>query len=326
MSFESRTVRPFLGTSLDKILSSTTFQFGEQVCEADSGIIVADPEAFSRSSGRIVWAPESGLTDFTEALLRGSSDLGVEPSAVGLLAIASTSYIKRSEIVYLCPLSDLDRLDRVTEVTEGGRPVALRTGFHGAVVEIYLLLLRQLEKRPLRPWRKGTWISRAKFGINVDKGAVLFRPIPLDDDLRRSLGLPSGTARFINFEDHDVLEPYESSSPPRFYVDSDVLRELGARQASPIARAIQAQLVQDFVTAVIHRGTSETGAESRSWEDIEDSLLGKVVRFAAGTRASRDDRQLLLKKLSDDPERMLAQSEHAVGIRNGLIESLKAES
>ena len=309
MSFESRIVRPFHRTSLDEALTSATFHFGNQVCEANAGIAVADPETFARSIGRIVWAPEGEFEDFKVALVQGASDLGVDLSALGLLAVASTSYVRRSQVVHRCPLTDLDSLDRVTEVTAGERPVALRTGFHGAAVEVYLLLLRELEKRPLRPWRKATWISRAKFTIDVEKGAVLFRPIPLDDNERARLDLPAGTVRYVDLEDHDVLEPFGESEPPRFYIDADLLRQLGARQASPIALAFQAQLAQDFMTAVVHRAAGETDVETRSWEDVEDSLLGRVLRFAAGAGASRDDKQLLLKQVSENPERMLARTE-----------------
>lgn len=326
MSFESRIVRPFHRSSLDEALTSTTFHFGDQLCEANAGIAVTNPETFARSSGRIVWAPKGEFDDFKSALVEGALNLGVDLSALGLLAVASTSYIKRSQVVHRRPLSDLDGLDRVTIITLGERPVALRTGFHGATVEVYLLVLRELEKRPLRPWRKGTWISRAKFRIDVEKGAVLFRPIPLDDKERDRLGLPTGTVRFVDLDDHDILEPFGESEPPRFYIDADFLRRLGARQTSPIALALQAQLVQDFVAAVVHRAAGETDVETRSWEDIEDSLLGRVLRFAAGAGASPDDRQLLLKQVSENPERMLARAEHAIDIRRQLIDSLQIES
>ena len=326
MSLESRTVRPFHSTSLDEVLTSTTFHFGNQVCDANAGIAVADPETFTRNRGRVVWAPEGEFEDFKGALLQGASDLGVELSALGLLAVASTSYIRRSQVVHRWPLTDLESLDRDTAITEGERPVALRTGFHGAAVEVYLLLLQELEKHPLRPWRKGTWISRAKFRINVDKGAVLFRPIPLGDEERDRLDLPSGTVRYVDLEDHDLLEPFGESEPPRFYIDAGFLRQLGARQTSPIALAIQAQLVQDFMAAVIHRAASETEVDTRSWEDIEDSLLGRVLRFAAGAGASRDDKQLLLKQVSKSPGRMLARIEHAIDIQKRLIDSLETGS
>ena len=326
MSFESRIVRPYRSTPLDEILSSCTFQFGGQECKANAGITVADPDAFARSSGRIVWAPEDGFEDFKEALRRGAADLGIEPSALGLFAVASTTYIKRSEEVYRCPLTDLESLSRVTDITDGERPVALRTGFHGAVVEVYLLLLREVAKHPLQPWRKGTWISRGKFRIDVATGAALFRPVPLDREQRDRLDLPAGTVRYVDLDHHDVLEPFGESEPPRFYIDADLLRELGARQSSPVARAFQAQFAQDFITAVVNRAAGETDVSTRSWAEVEDSLLGRVLHYAAGSGASDDDRRLLLKQVSEQPQRMLARTEDRIDIRKLLIGSLETES
>ena len=326
MSHESRTVRPFRGTSLDDALTDVKFHFGNEVCEAAAGITVEDPDSFACSRACIVWAPEGGFEDFKETLQRGAEDLDVEPSALGLLAVASTSYIKRAEVVYRCLLTELDSLARVTDITEVDRPVALRTGHHGAVVEVYLLLLAGQERRPLRPWRKGTWISRAKFRIDVDNGAELFHLTPLDDDERDRLGLPSKTVRYVDLEDHDILEPFGDSEPPRFYVDDVFLGLLTARQKSAGAVALQAQLVQDFAAAVILNGATNNEVGTKHWEDVEESLLGKVLRFAADPGASLEDRQSLLKKASESPDRIIAQLEHRLDIGKRLIGSLKAES
>ncbi len=56
------------------------------------------------------------------------------------------------------------------------------------------------------------------------------------------------------------------------------------------------------------------------------ALLGRVLRFAAGAGASRDDKQLLLKQVSKSPGRMLARTEHAIDIRKRLIDSLETGS
>ena len=234
MSFEARIVRPFHRTSLDEALALTTFHFGDQVCDANAGIAVADPETFARSKGQIVWAPEDKFEDFKTALVQGVSELEVD--------LVGTRTRCR-------------RLNHVHQTVRGSAPLpALRSGesgpCHGESPQgsdrwhfargstarpwkSYLLLLRELEKRPLRQWRKGTWISRAKFRIDVEKGAVLFRPIPLDDEKREHLNLPVGTVRYVDLEDHDVLEPFGESEPPRFYIDADFLRQTGRSPGIP---------------------------------------------------------------------------------------------
>ena len=52
------------------------------------------------------------------------------------------------------------------------------------------------------------------------------------------------------------------------------------------------------MTAVVHRAAGEADVEARSWEDVEESLLGRVLRFVAGAGASRDEKQLLLKQVT----------------------------
>ena len=323
MSRETRTVRPFLRTSLDESLREVTFRFGDQTCEADRGITVDDAESFAINTGEIIWTPEVRFEGFKDDLRAGATELEIDLPALGLLAVASTSYIKRSEVVHLCPLDDLDRLTRVTDITAGARPVALRTGFHGAVVEVYLVLLRTLAKRPLRPWRKGTWIARAGFRIDVHRGADLFHLTPLDNEQRDRRGLPSGCVRFVDLDNHDICAPFGDSEPPRFYVDEELLRQLSARQRSAAAQALQAQLAYDFVVAVIHHAAADSESDDSSWEDVEDSLLGRVLGFTAGPGASTDDKQQLLKSVSGNPERIIASVEHAIDIGTRMIGSLK---
>lgn len=108
MSRETRTVRPFLRTSLDDTLGEAILRFGDQTCEADEGITVDDAESFAINTGEIVWAPDGRFEDFKHVLRAGAEELGIDLSALGLLAVASTSYIKRSEVVHRCPLDDGD--------------------------------------------------------------------------------------------------------------------------------------------------------------------------------------------------------------------------
>ena len=322
MSRETRTVRPFRSRSLENVLDGVRFRFGEEECEPGGSILVDDPETFARNRGEIIWAPVDDFAVFKRRVRESSVRLEVDPSALGLLVTASTTFIRRTQIVLLRSLDDLESLDRVTLITRSERPIALRTGFHGAVVEAYVLLLRRLPRRPLQPWRKGTWLARAKFTIDVDRGAELFRLTPLDNERRVELGIPEKAMRYVDLEDHDLLEPFGNSGPPRFYVDEKCLAHLSARHSSTVGVALQAQLVHDFVAAVVWHSAvnaAELEINTRSWDDIEDSLLGRVLRFAAGPSASVEDKQMLLKTACTKPEQVLAKVEHFIDIGKHLL-------
>jgi len=329
VSRETRTVRPFRTGALEKSLDGVRLRFGEHECEPASSIFVADPVTFARNRGEIVWAEPEGFTDFKRRLTRGVERLDLNPSAVGLLVTASTTFIRRTEIVLECPLGDLDSLKRVALLTRSERPIALRTGFHGAVVEVYLLLLQRLPERPLQPWRKGTWLARAKFRINVDQGAALFRLTPLDNEQRELLGIPPKAVRYVDLDDFDVLEDLSNSSPPPFYVDEECLTQLSVRQSSPVGVALQGQFVHDFIAAVLWHSAlyaTDLEIESRHWDDVEDSLLGRVLRFAAGPGASEENLQILLKQVCSRPEHVLAKAEHAIDLGRHLLAGLEAQS
>lgn len=327
MSRETRTIRPFRTGSLEKSLDGVRLRFGEHECEPASSILVTDPVTFARNRAEIIWAAPEDFTDFKRTLTHGVEQLDVDPSAVGLLVTASTTFIRRTEIVLECPLGDINSLDRVTLLTRSERPIALRTGFHGAVVEAYLLLLRPLPSRPLQPWRKGTWLARARFRIDVDRGAALFRLTPLDNEKRRMLGIPLRSVRYVDLDDFNVLEDLSNCSPPPFYVDEECLAQLSVRQSSPVGVALQGQLVHDFVAAVLWHSAlyaTDLGLESMVWDDVDGSLLGRVLRFAAGPGASDPNLQILLKEVCSRPEQVLAKVEHAIDLGAHLLAGLEA--
>ncbi len=326
MSKETRTVRPFRTAALGAILDGIILRFGKRECAAAGSIVVDDPGEFTRSRGEIIWAQDDEFDEFKRALRAGAAELGIDTSALCLFITASTTYLKRTQEVFRCPLDNLESLERVTLITPHDRPAALRTGFHGAVIDTYLLLLRELDKRALFPWRKGTWLSRAKFRVDVEKGAEMYRLTPLDDARRAQLGISPRAIRYIDLGDTDILAPYGDFAPPRFYVDEECLAQLDARHSSPTGVALQAQLVQDFIAAVLWYSAAnddECDLDAKSWEDIEDSLLGRILRFVAGPGASAEDKKTLLKTLGSNPEQVLARAEHAIDIRKYILTALE---
>ena len=83
----------------------------------------------------------------------------------------------------------------------------------------------------------------------------------------------------------------EASGPWRFYSDADLLRELGARQKSPVALAIQAlaiqaQLTLDFVAADARMAI----IENVPWAAHDDRQVVEVARrlFPSGSSRPQD--------------------------------------
>ncbi|MEX0826151.1 MAG: hypothetical protein WD184_05315 [Acidimicrobiia bacterium] len=325
MSRETRTVRPFVGLdALERCLDHTTLYFGQEPCEPNSSL-AADIEIheFLIRPVSLEWVPEGQFEAFRAGLLEACVAAGIAPESVSLAAVAMSGFLKLSQVVLNVSLVELDRLDRVVDLAADPRPDPFRTPFNGFGVDVYLLLSEAVDARPLKPSKKGTWLSRVSFRIDTHLAPALLPPTPLTGELRQQLGLPARTLRYLQFGDHDLLEPYREQEQPVFYVDEDILAQLSVRRTSAASKAIQLQLAQDFVAAVVRRAAGQPDLETVAYDDVRESLLGSVIRLAAGPKALDGDRQTLLVMVRNDPEYVIARAEHFVDVASGFVNVLK---
>ncbi len=324
MNREVRTVRPFqVPYHLARVFEGAVFRFGRDECYPDGRInidIDDYPDEYGRRPAELIWASDSELEYFKAMLNEGAQAAEIDPACLALLITVSTSYLKITEVVFRHPLMNLEGLTNTVNLSGPPRPSALRTGFHGATIVAYLLLTEEIKPCPLRPWRKGTWLARAAFKLVPRSRASLFRPSALDDEQRNRLGLPKGVVRYLDMSDHEPLLPYEDSYPPIFYVDQELLASLASRPRAPISRSIQVQLVQDFIYGVLTSpAVQEADLGEMIWTDMKDTLLGRVLNLIAGPDASEERLGILVQLIRDDPAKLVAQAEHAIGLRKVLL-------
>ena len=326
MSREVRTVRPFqIGDSLDRVLEDVVFRFGTDECSAGGRIQVDDVDDYHRRQAELAWSSEHEFECFKTSLSDMVAEIGIDPGALALFVTVSTSYLKITEVVFRHQLSDLDGLPAIANMSDP-RPKALRAGFHRANVAAYLLLTKDIDPQPLRPWRKGTWLARAVFRLVSTPSTSLFRPTPLDQAQRDRLGLPQGVVRYLDLGDYEPRLSYDDSIPLAFYVDKDLLDLLTARPNSRLSHFIQVQLVQDFIRGVLRSpAVQEENFDDLSWADLEDTLLGRIVSLIAGSRASDEDRYKLISMSKREPDRILALAEDAIGLRKDLLAAVNRE-
>jgi len=326
MSKETRTVRPFTGLNmLAPILDHSLLYFGQEKCEPGAGHI-ADlaVEEFMRRPLVIEWASDDeAFSQLRVRLVAGAADAGLDAQDLSFVVVASTPYLKIADVVLEHPLSDLHSLDRITDLVGESRARALSAPFSGFAVDAYLLLNKSLEPRPLRPHVKGTWIARARFRIETTLGPALLPPTPLTKELKEKLRLPARTIRYVQFGDHDVLQPYREQEQPVFYVDEDLLAQLNVRKNSAASKAVQLQLALDFVSSVVWRASRNSEIETVAYDDVRAGLLGSVIRIAAGPGASDVERERILKSVATDPDYVLARAEHAIDLAGGYAGVLK---
>ena len=313
MSSETRKVRPFaISKSLANVLSKAVFRFGSDTCKAGGRITILDPELHVRKRAEIQWTPDDeSFGAFRRTLAEGAVADGFDRSGLTLLVLATTPYLKITNVVQEVSCANLDAMPRVVALTEPDRPEAFCAPHHGATVDVFLLLARALDPQPLRPWRRGTWLARETFKIATEQSQRLFHPKPLDDETRKQLGLPRKTMRYVRMDDVDPIEPYDAGGLD-LYVDRELLDDLSARARSPVSQAMQLQLAQDVIAAIVHAAAARgSDLKSRTWTDLDDSLLARVLRIAAKAGVSYEQ---LLREVTADPAKVIAHAESALDV------------
>lgn len=327
MSRESRTIRPFAaGEEFARFFEQSILHFGKNSCLPEgTEVVEIPPHEFLVRSIALSLSPDDASFDQLRDDLREASNAGGLPlDALALLVVGRSSFLSTTEVVARFPLGDLSGVPRVIDLVSGGRAGVFRRPFEGFIVEAFLYLDRPLEPRPLRPHLRGTWLAKARYEIATKHGRPVFSISPLTEEVRARLRLPAKTVKYIDFGDHDLLEPIRISEPPIYYVDEEVLAQLTARKAAPASRTFQAQLALDFVAAVVWRAsTRDSELEGLTFDDVKDSLLGHVVRLAVGSGSGAAERERMLDMVRTSPERVIAYAEDAIGVSENLAKALQ---
>ena len=331
MSMEARTIRPFTGLELfEEALDGATLHFGQDPClPGDSIYSDLDAHSFGLRPVDLEWAKsEDEFRKFKDDLVSGSEDLEIDPFALSLVVTAQTAYLKEANILLNLALGDISSLDRVTKLasSRNARPAPFKAWRHGFEVNAYIVLNQSIDQSPLRPWRHGTWLAKSSFEIKTThSGRRLFRPLPLDDNVREEYGLPEGTARFVNFGDHDPLRSYdEQAEEPEFYIDADLLSELNASPASSASsKAVQLDLALHFISTTVRIAHRRLVDQDPRFEDLSGSLVARVLQLCAGSAQDREGMKQVYREMKSRPELVIARAENRLGIRKALFENVK---
>ena len=329
MSQEARTIRPFVELGgVGSLVNDAVLHFGDLSCLPNSRVAFdAEAHTFAMRPVKIAWAANDA--EFMERRVATSDsvrDLGFSATDVSLVAIATTPYLRTAEVAMAISLTQLDDLPRVSSLTVNGRPRAFDASHHGFSVGVYILLNRNVEPRPLQPSRKGTWLARSQFTIVTDAAQTLFRLSPMNAAKKEQLGLGPRAVRYLDLDDHDPLEPFaDQADKPEFFVDEQILTQLNLAARTPSSKAMQLQLAVDFIASVVTAASRHPEIKRKSLDDVEDSLLHRVIRASAGPGAREDDLKHLFSRVSDDPGWVVAHAENTLDIRSGVMANLQGD-
>jgi hypothetical protein len=320
MSVERRRFRPFdVPAPVARFLDDARLLIGtdsDEYVESSSRRVVDPVELRSGAFSLEIARDDVTFTDLLEA----ASDAATKyaDGVVDLVIVASTSYLKLSEIVRRTPL---DQVERVMQLTNGAVPRPFRAIHHGCDVEAYLLLSDGRNETPLEPWRKGTWLGRARYELRTGLDGAGFNILPLTDDRRAEFHLSDKTLRYVALDE----SPLDASSTTavNVYVDGELLARLKREPRKSWAKAFSDQLAVDVLTAIAVRALVAANIREVEWSDVDETLLGSLIAMVGGkptgdaaTVAKR--RQELLTTLRDHPHRFLGLIEGACELRDSI--------
>lgn len=326
MTTATRTIRPYKGLgALSTVLEDMTMSFGPDVCQANKQLhLELHPHEFLVRPVQLEWAPdEAAFQRFAERVTNGLRAAELDPGSVEIVVVVKSSYLKLADIVFRWRASEIVGLPRRVPITRG-MTRALSAPYSGFDIVVALVLACRLPRSPLKPFRKGTWLTRATFGVETRLSHIAFSPTPLTPEIRRELRIGARAMRFVDLDGYNVTEPAEEQGDPKFYVDSELLAQLNTRRSSPVSVALQTQLVIDFISAIIMRAT-EDDRRGLTYAEIRSSLLGSVIRLLAGEAAEESEYNKTLTGLLDNPSQAIANIEHVFNAPKMYLSALNSE-
>lgn len=317
MSSEQREIRPVRAVdALDELLGGSVLYAGHQRYEADERVIL-DELSYLNSPVAVDLGGKKRIVDALETAGRELSELDLDIADLELALILSSSYLRILELSHRIPLAELPELSGPLLLTSGQRPAALRAPRSGCTIELSIHLARQRPRQPLKPWRRGSWISRTTWSLVTELAFSGFTPKPLTAEKRKEFGLGGKATRYITLAS-SPLDAEVSEDSVELWFDADLLAKISANPTTKMAVALQRQLFVDAVDAVVTHARELDAITDLVWSDVKDTLLGRVIAVVApnhSNEAARDHACTgFLDMLRDDHARFMTFVEDAAGL------------
>jgi hypothetical protein len=324
---EFRTLRPYENVdAVQELMEQLVLVYGEREPIISGATRFIEEGAYVNAIPELRWLllseedgakPEQEIWDSFHRRLKASVEkTGIETDDALVIITASTSYLKIAETIWSGTLQEFRSAskngDQIGLKLDGDpRPGPFQTPKGGCRVEVSVILAKQLHKASGKPWRKGTWLGRAKFDVRTEKGEIGFTPKPMDDALREKLGLPRGTLRYVEMP--STLDPSEGAVEITAYVDVDLLNDLQNNPRLDGALAFQYQIALDVTRVLVAKANRELAVlKVSSPSEIADSLCARLIEAAARTGRGDRDREreaLFFNYIKNEPDRYLAYEE-----------------
>lgn len=313
---ESRVVRPFAGLGrVGESLATSRLVLNGEAAELDSVTRTAQ-ELATDSFAIEVDVDLKAVSDAVESL-------GIPEVDVGFVVVATGRTLKASVILHKSLIIGEGAPDRI-DLSKELFPEIFGDS-RGFSVRCAIVLLHDLQPRPLKPHLAGTWLARRDFAV-IPESDVLggFNPSRLTAEARQRFGLPDGTVSFVHVKD-SLLEAESLNESVEFLIDEQIHDSLYLDQNSTFGQVMQVEFALDFILTV----TQSIVAELRETGllDIEGEVLD--ARSPAGVFLKNASSLTgmpipeLAEALRHNPMRVRSLVQDALDMRDYVLSGLK---
>ena len=332
MTTATALLRPFpTPPGIARLMANTTLRVGAFELRPDDRLVLGRDE-FLRSSLEVQLGDSVNRSaNYVQELCAEIRDLGIRPESAMLAINLYSGFLKYSDYVVLVPMSELGGIPNPIVISgTDERPRALRTAHSGCRVEISVLLAEQLPPAPGRPWRKGTWLARSRFYIGTEREFSGFSPRPLGKEEKSALGLSPRAMRYVSLPAtlNPCIDDFSFDSL-ELWLDSDLLAAISAQPKSSVAVAVQGQLFVDAMRAIVLAARADPRLVEMSWEDVEASTVGRVIRGLSGAGRNISEHEVaqrcnhLLTLVKTDVGKFMSIVEARTGLTAAYLKALE---
>lgn len=161
---------------------------------------IADVPSVELRSVQIEVSTDWSADDVKQVLDSSGLDIG----EIQVLVIADAKFLRERSIIEAIPMAHMPERLRLAASGQA-RPTAMLDKRHGFTIHVMFVLATELQRLPLRPWRKGTLLAESVVRVKPNDGLDGLDPEPLTEDVRKEHGLAVGTNLFVLTETGDLL-------------------------------------------------------------------------------------------------------------------------
>jgi hypothetical protein len=225
----------------------------------------------------------------------------ISTDSIGCLLIAEDSFLKERVVLESWAVTDVPPSWVIAE-RGGGRCPALSNPFGGFDLEVVIVLQEELTERLVfRPHRKGTVLAAAHFAVRSSGNGSGLDPVPLDEDTRRSQGLPPGTVLFVE-ANGELWDAEDMSTVVTVYVNEALLGSL-ATSRGPERALVSRQLAIDTWSQIVML-LSREAADHGEWNGSTGAALRGLLALVKAQSAVTPEK--LDELIRDRPEVLCA--------------------